>query len=741
MASHNDSQVTDPAAHRGMEPVQPEVADLFGIARRGWIFIVAGTAVGVICASMLLLTISPAYKASSRIVFEKTMSRYLQTNKVTNEPIIEDYDTLGQTYVMSSESILLKVVRSLSLANDPDFVGKTDGSTPTSRIRGLFQNTAHAMGLSTNANETKIDAEKIALETLARNLTIAREDVQSVILVSFSWKDPVKAAAIVNSLVDTYIDAGVANKMSSTKVAGQVALERAQELKQQINDADHALLDFKAANNLVGSDQLTLSHAQVNVLQNQLTGARLAMAEAKAKMERIADSSDDDAALLTPDNEIVKRLRGELTDLSTRASEIEKLVGKDHMAVVKLRSRMDDVRQAIATEQRRVAGSFNKEYRLARVRYDELTEAVSQVTSSEGVHSNKQARLRELEDNASALRALYGRMLLQVTENSKVDAQPPTTPDARVLMRAVPPSQTESSKKRYLILAGGSVMGLLMGGALLLIRNFPFGVFRTATQVTQATGLACVIMPEVVDSKDRASLAAGEYTLDEPYSRFAQAMRTIGSTIGNAQRVAHSKVVCVVSSNPGEGKTTISMNLAGHLGQRSNSRVLLVDADFYRQSLTKSIASNAQAGIREALAQPEALAKFVLRKERLNLDVLPCPLRDKLPDPSELLEAAGLERLITAARETYDLVIIEVPPMSAMVDYKIIARHCDGFIFVVEWGKTSQRLVMECLSEASALLDRVLCVILNKADPSALKSIEHYKGDRFHAYYADQTGA
>ena len=192
------------------------------------------------------------------------------------------------------------------------------------------------------------------------------------------------------------------------------------------------------------------------------------------------------------------------------------------------------------------------------------------------------------------------------------------------------------------------MIGLLMGSAFLMIRNFPFGVFRTAAQVTQATGLACVILPEIADSKEKVSLGRGEYAICEPYSRFAQAMRTIGTTISIAQRVARSKVVCVVSSNPGEGKTTTAMNLAAHLGQRS--RVLLVDADFYRQSLTKSIASDAQAGLREALETPEALSKFVVRKERLNLDVLPCPLRERLPDPSELLEAKGLEQLIEVAR-------------------------------------------------------------------------------------------
>lgn len=79
--------------------------------------------------------------------------------------------------------------------------------------------------------------------------------------------------------------------------------------------------------------------------------------------------------------------------------------------------------------------------------------------------------------------------------------------------------------------------------------------------------------------------------------------------------------------------------------------------------------------------------------------------------------------------------------MAAVVDYKMIARHCDGFVFVVEWGKTSQRLVRECLSDASVVLDRVLCMVLNKVDPSALRSIEHYKGDKFQNYYTDQKSA
>ena len=100
-----------------------------------------------------------------------------------------------------------------------------------------------------------------------------------------------------------------------------------------------------------------------------------------------------------------------------------------------------------------------------------------------------------------------------------------------------------------------------------------------------------------------------------------------------------------------------------------------------------------------------------------------------------------MQKLIDTARETYDLVVIEAPPMAAAVDFKMIARHCDSFILVVEWGKTSQRLVLECLGEASELLDRILCVVLNKVDPPALKSVERYKGERFRDYYSDEKSS
>src|SRR4051794_16379086 len=206
MASIEYNQVTETAATHAIGPVQPEIPDLLGIARRGWLFLIGGTLLGLICATLLLSAMPPLYKASSRIAFEKTMARYMQTNKVSNEPIIDDYDTLGQTYVISSEDILLKAIRSLGLANDPDFIEEKENEGVGSRIGGLFRSSAEALGfLKKPPASASSNPEKIAFDNVVRDLTVAREDVASVISIGFSLKDPVKAAAIVNGIVDTYM--------------------------------------------------------------------------------------------------------------------------------------------------------------------------------------------------------------------------------------------------------------------------------------------------------------------------------------------------------------------------------------------------------------------------------------------------------------------------------------------------------------------------------------------------------
>ena len=380
---------------------------------------------------------------------------------------------MGQIYVISSESILLPVVRALSLASDPEFVGEQGTESVGSRIRGLFRSAAHAVGLPEDKPlemPSKETLEKVAVDGVLRNLSVTREDVASVINVAFSSKDPVKASTIANAIVDTYLDAGVAGKVKSTKMAGKVVQERVDELKRLARDAERALLDYKIANNLTGNSRNSPAAEQLATLQSHLTSARVAMAEAKARMERLASAGSENS--FVTDDGLITRLRSQLSDLSVRANDFENRVGKDHVATVKVRNQMKELREAIASEQLRISGSFSKDYELARARYDEISATMTRLMGEEGANGDTQAKIRELESAADTLRSQYNRAVQQLGEMSKVEAQPSVAPDAIVLMRAAPPTQTEASKKRVLILAGGTFLGLLLGGCFRPAKGF-----------------------------------------------------------------------------------------------------------------------------------------------------------------------------------------------------------------------------------------------------------------------------
>jgi succinoglycan biosynthesis transport protein ExoP len=285
-----------------------------------------------------------------------------------------------------------------------------------------------------------------------------------------------------------------------------------------------------------------------------------------------------------------------------------------------------------------------------------------------------------------------------------------------------------------------------MGAGAAVGREWAADVFRTPKVVEQATEKTCVILPLVQPKRERRAWYLGrtkvlpieEFILDAPYSRFTETLRNVKALIDTGQRVhGGGKVIGVVSSVAKEGKTTIAANLAALMIASSGARTLVIDADLHRRLLTAALAPAAQQGLIEALDDPSRLASLVSKRERSGLDVLPCALSSRIPNAAELLGSPKMEELLIAARKTYDYVIVEIAPIMSVVDVKLIERFIDYFIFVVEWGQTKRSLVLEALSEAPNIRERVAGIVLNKADPMALRSIESYKGARFGNYYEE----
>lgn len=735
--------------HSQRSSARPSIGatDVLETLRRSWRFPLYGLLIGLALAAVYFIVVPNPYKSSARVLVDRSMSRYLQNNKIVDQPTFDEQEISSQQYVMTSDSVIIPVIKSLGLTRDSEFVGqpKMGGARISEYLAGLKQAVAGMFGMSVAPPaDPEAALERTAVEAIAKRLTAAREDIANVITVTFESEDKAKAARIANAIADSYITTTTNAKLNSTRVASQWLQDRLVELKKQAADADRALMDFRTANNLKTNAGGQEQRAN---LETQLANAQIAAAEAKGRLDRIlqrngeavttqmgtdALNNNAKAGMTSPgelfsltNNELI-RLRGQYRDLSARAADIESHVGPSHPIALKFRRQADGIQAAIKAEEQRIADSYANEYQVAKARETEIAATVANMAGGTKAGSE----LRELESSAETLHKLYDGTLQKYKEINTIENETMPVQSARVIARAVP-ALSKTSKKGWVVLAGSMMLGLFLGAGAAVGREWVADVFRTPKAVEQVTGNKCVVLP-LAEAK---STPIEELVLDAPYSRFTEALRKVKAEIDSNRSVHGAKVIGIVSSLPKEGKTTVGANLAALMIAASGARTLVIDSDFHVRRLSAALAPDAREGLLEALENPTRLPWLTSRRQRSGLHVLPCVAPARIPNSAELLGSPMMAQLLQVARKSYDYIIIEIAPVMSVVDVKMIERFIDQFVFVVEWGETKRDLVLDALSEAEIIRDRLACIILNKADPVAIQKIESYKGIKAGEYY------
>ena len=196
-----------------------------------------------------------------------------------------------------------------------------------------------------------------------------------------------------------------------------------------------------------------------------------------------------------------------------------------------------------------------------------------------------------------------------------------------------------------------------------------------------------------------------------PSSFAADQYRTLRHSVERLRRERGVHVLAMTSATPGDGKTVTTLNLAGALAQGESARVLVVDADLRRPSVAKYLGlDQSSLGLSNILLDPAcSLGHVVRRLEGFNLSVVPSgPAQNA---PYELLNSERLENFLKEARELYDCVLIDTPPLLPLPDCRLIGKWVDGFLLIVGADKTPRRLVSDALN----LLDpaKLLAIVFN----------------------------
>nr|WP_079529100.1 CpsD/CapB family tyrosine-protein kinase [Halobacillus hunanensis] len=212
---------------------------------------------------------------------------------------------------------------------------------------------------------------------------------------------------------------------------------------------------------------------------------------------------------------------------------------------------------------------------------------------------------------------------------------------------------------------------------------------------------------------------------DNPKSPIAEQYRTIRANLQFASVDKELQSLLITSAGPSEGKSMTSANMAAVFAQQGK-RVLLVDADLRKPTVHHSFRLNNTKGLSNFLVGRQTLKETTQITAVDNLDVLPSgPIP---PNPSELLGSKAMHKLMMEARQTYDLVILDTPPVLAVSDSQVLAREVDGVMLVVRSGQTE----FQAAERAKELLEQskanLLGVVLNDREK---------KNSNYYYYYGN----
>jgi succinoglycan biosynthesis transport protein ExoP len=220
-----------------------------------------------------------------------------------------------------------------------------------------------------------------------------------------------------------------------------------------------------------------------------------------------------------------------------------------------------------------------------------------------------------------------------------------------------------------------------------------------------------------------------------PHSLEAENFRSLRTALSVVCETRDAKVIQVTSPEPGDGKTTTVANLAVAVAQ-SGQRVLLIDADLRRPNCHRLFRMPADIGLSDVLKGELEFLNAVRETAVPNLSLLPS---GTLPtNPAELLSSPRLGQLLRAARDEFDVVFVDAPPLLAVSDPCVIARQIDGLLLVVRLGKNS----VESAAQSRDLIRtnglQVLGVVANCAAGSD-DADQAQHGQYFRAYQAKEA--
>lgn len=698
------------------EPVSEEqggqmgLGDIVAMLRRHVVLIILLTLTATGLATTIAVTTAPTFEATSTVLVDPRKKTIVKDAEVVSELPADTPTVESEVELLNSKTTMIQVIDRLDLRNDPHF-NREAFHKKVLRQLGWKSVRPSDMPQTSRAHDVlasnEPDRDEI-IDAFAKSVKVQRRRNTYLIEVIATANDAIMAARIANAVVESYLKQQLSNKSKVTGQASDWIEQKLEGLRQKVVDSDRGIAQFKSKNGLIDTEHgQRLEDRQIARLMEQLVLVRSQVAESRAKYEQIKTLAQTPTARGAASDVLhshsIHLLKDQLAKVTRREAEMETRYGPMHPEMLKIRAEIKDVEKQIAIEISQILSSYKGTFEIADGRERELHEQLEGLKVSQAVTNEASVKLRDLEREAAANKALYESFLTRFKQ--MVEHQSLQVADSRMVEAATVPLYPSAPKKPKIVLMGfAGGLGLSLALVLLLEMMKP-GLarpedFERVTQLAHLASIPEIVLPPAAGGRKQQLI--GRIVLSAPDSAFGEGIRSIQHAIDQRWRAGAAsgagRVVLLASCMPEDGKSSLASNLAMHYAS-TGARVLLVDADLRRSNLTRtSLTSPPELGLFDCLAQRLPIERAILRERATGVCFLPAhgvaPPTASIPN---MLTAPAMGGIVHRLRQQFDVILIDSPPILPVLDARILAEYADQILFVVKWRATSKEMAQRSL--------------------------------------------
>lgn len=666
------------------------------LLRRKWIFIQA-VLFFIIGAGILAYILPKRYEATAKISVETSEA---------SMSILGDLDLqeMAQSLTGAGDDIMTKIA--------------------LAQMRPILEEVVWRLQLR-DADGELLPPEKLLVPGIDGEIlgqpyvAIAQSQGTNILLVTGNANGSELAALLADTMVEVYLANSTDRAKGDTKEALSFVTAQLETLRGRYDEDLKRLADAQQAEGVIElNSEQKLAVQRVGELSGELAATRAELADVSAQIrERNDYNRRESSGLVSPGstatNSHLKELRQKATEL--RMSRDQQLLDKTekHPDILSIDTQIANVETELnlALREQHELDPQVESLQVTRSgllnRLGELQGLVQQTVAEGGALPEKTRKLAQLQLSASATESVYQSLLEQQYQIAVAEAM--TVSDMKMVEPAKAPDKAAAPKMLvYLVL--GAFVGAGVGIGLVFLAEYIDDSIRSKDDLRFAWPLPILGMVPLYKLKQSQRFIDGLPATDPLFESY----RAIRSGIAFAGVDSPINILTVTSSAPGEGKSTFCTNLGICLAS-DGQKVVMVDCDLRRPTQHRAFSTlSNQKGVSSVLTGNATLAESLQETPVPNLHVLtsgPLPA-----NPGRLVESLRLRSLLSELARMYDMVIIDAPPVLAVADALPLSRASRGTVLVVEYGKTTRRMVADVRNRMEAGGVEPVGVVFNKVD-------------------------